>query len=81
LIGDPRRVYTRDRAVGIMVGGLRVAEATPPKSRVERYLERAQELRDMARNAKDTNVRAELLVLAQQYDKLADDVRKSERSR
>ena len=46
----------------------------PPETKTQRYRRRADELRDMARAAKDSGVQNEMLVLAQQYDKLADDV-------
>ena len=46
----------------------------PPETKVQRYRRRGEELRAMARSATDRGVQNELLVLAQQYDKLADDV-------
>ncbi len=54
-----------------------MGQSTPPKSSRDRYIERAMELRAMAHAAKDSNVKAELLVLAQQYDKLATDLRRA----
>ena len=51
-----------------------------PSSRRGRYLEHAADLRAMAEAARDPDVKAELLVLAQQYDKLADDVGRGPRA-
>jgi hypothetical protein len=52
-----------------------MGQSTPPKSSRDRYIERAMELRAMAHAAKDPGVKTELLVLAQQYDKLATDLK------
>ena len=51
-----------------------MGQKTPPETNAERYLKRAADLRAMADAAASENVRRELLVVAQQYEKLADDV-------
>ncbi len=48
-------------------------------ARVKRYQKRAAELRDMADNARDPEVRAELRQIARQYEILAEDVGGSDR--
>lgn len=53
----------------------------PPETNAERYLRRAADLRAMAAHASSENVQRELLVVAQQYEKLADDVRRLDRRR
>lgn len=50
-----------------------------PDSSVDRYRRRAQDLRAIAKASKNAETQRELLVLAQQYEKLADDVRRHER--
>jgi hypothetical protein len=53
----------------------------PPDSKVQRYRRRAAELREMAAGAKSLDVQNELLVIAQQYDRLADDVERAAHDR
>lgn len=67
-------------------GGRGVAEAgmgqnSPPETNAERYLRRADALRAMAKEAKVEEVQRELLVVAQQYEKLAADVHRLARKR
>jgi len=50
----------------------------PSNAKVQRYRRRATELRDMAAAAKTLDAQNELLVIAQQYDRLADDVERSD---
>jgi hypothetical protein len=52
---------------------------SPPDTTAERYLKRAADLRAMARQAQIEEVQRELLVVAQQYEKLASDVRRFDR--
>jgi hypothetical protein len=58
-----------------------MGQSKPPKSNRDRYMERAMELRAMAHAATDPSVKTELLVLAQQYDKLATDLAHLKRGR
>jgi len=51
-----------------------MGSAKPPQSRIERYRERAKELREMAAKAKSPDTGDELLTLARQYEKLASDL-------
>jgi hypothetical protein len=52
----------------------------PADSKVQRYRRRAAELRDMAAAAKSLDAQNELLVIAQQYDRLADDLERTRRA-
>ena len=56
-----------------------MGQARPPQSRIDRYRERAKELREMARAAKSPEVEGELLTLARQYEKLASDLARLDR--
>lgn len=58
-----------------------MGQPNPPETNAERYLRRAANLREMAKKASSENVGRELLVVAQQYEKLADDVRRLDRRR
>jgi len=51
-----------------------MGSAKPPQTRIERYRERAKELREMAAAAKSPEAEDELLTLARQYEKLASDL-------
>jgi hypothetical protein len=53
----------------------------PSNAKVQRYRQRATELRDMAAAAKTLEAQNELLVIAQQYDRLADDVERIDKDR
>jgi len=61
--------------------GAEMGQSSPPETNAERYLRRARALREMARNASSEEVQRELVVVAQQYEKLAEDVRRLERKR
>jgi len=50
-----------------------------PDSSADRYRRRAEDLRAMAKASKNADTQREFLVLAQQYEKLADDVKRYER--
>lgn len=54
---------------------------SPPETNVERYLRRAEALRAMAKQAQVEEVQRELLIVAQQYEKLAADVHRLSRTR
>ncbi len=58
-----------------------MGQRNPPETNAERYLRRAAALREMAGKASSDNIQRELLVVAQQYEKLAEDVRRMERKR
>ena len=58
-----------------------MGQERPPETNAERYLKRARALREMAGNASSAEVQRELIVVAQQYEKLADDVRRMDRER
>ena len=47
----------------------------------ERYRAKAQALRDDCAKMSDTRVRDEMLIIASQYEQLAEHVERSERSR
>jgi hypothetical protein len=54
----------------------------PPASRAERYRRRAKELRAIARAMKNADdAQRELFVIARQYEKLADKLRRLGRGR
>jgi hypothetical protein len=52
-----------------------------PETNAERYLRRAADLREMAKRASSENIERELLVVAQQYERLAQDIRSLHRRR
>ena len=58
-----------------------MGQDSPPETNAERYLRRAEALRAMAKQAKLEEVKRELLVVAQQYEKLAADVHRFDRKR
>ena len=51
-----------------------MAHSKEAKAAVDRYRKRAEEMRDMARSAKNLTTRGVFHSLASQYDKLAEDV-------
>ncbi len=51
-----------------------MGQSKPPESRAAQYRRHAEELREMARNAKTDEARREYDVLAEQYEKLARDI-------
>ena len=51
-----------------------MAQSDPPKSYRDRYVMHAAKLRAMAEAAQSDDIKQEFLVLAQQYETLADDV-------
>jgi hypothetical protein len=58
-----------------------MGQSSSPETNTERYLRRARALREMAKNASSEEVQRELMVVAQQYEKLAEDVRRLERAK
>lgn len=58
-----------------------MGQTAPPETNAERYLKRARALREMASKASSEEVQRELIVVAQQYEKLAEDVRRLDRHR
>jgi|GraSoi2013_100cm_1033763.scaffolds.fasta_scaffold64213_1 hypothetical protein len=48
----------------------------PRESRAERYRRRAKELRAKAKAVKTAGVQRELLVIARQYERLAEEVKR-----
>ena len=52
-----------------------------PETSAERYRRRAKELRALAEMAARDETRRELAIIATQYEKLAEDLAKSERKR
>lgn len=52
----------------------------PPESKVERYRKRAQELRQIATDLTNETARPELDLVAKQYDKLANDIERVEKT-
>ena len=58
-----------------------MGQTSPPETNAERYLRRARALREMARSATSEEVQRELVVVAQQYERLADDVRRVDRAK
>ncbi len=58
-----------------------MSQSSLSETNTERYLRRARALREMAKNASSEDVQRELLVVAQQYEKLAHDVRRIDRAR
>ena len=53
----------------------------PPVDEAQRFRDRAKDMRDMAKKARSERVKEELLVIAQQYDKLADERERMDRQR
>jgi hypothetical protein len=51
----------------------------PPETSTDRYRRHAKELRAMAKQVTSEETRREMLIIAKQYEKLADDVGKSKR--
>jgi len=49
----------------------------PPLDETQRFRDRAADMRAMAKKARNAQTKEELLVIAQQYDKLADDVERA----
>ena len=58
-----------------------MGQNSPPDTNAERYLRHAEALRAMAQQATLEDVQRELMVLAQQYEKLAADVHRLDRKR
>ena len=56
-----------------------MGQSNQPQTPAERYRKRAVELRRMAEQAKTDEAKIELLVLAQQYEKLAIDLKRLQR--
>lgn len=51
-----------------------MGQSKEAKAAVDRYRQRAEEMRDMALSAKSAAIKDEFQSLAKKYDKLADDV-------
>ncbi len=58
-----------------------MGQKQPPETSADRYRRRAKELRTLAKAAAREETRRELGVIAAQYEKLAEDLDKSERKR
>ncbi len=58
-----------------------MVQTQPPETSADRYRRRAKELRTLAGAAGREETRRELGVIAAQYDKLAEDLDRSERKR
>jgi hypothetical protein len=59
----------------------KIGQSSEPEAPANRYRNRADELRAMARAAQSDGVQRELLLVAQQYENLAEDVGRIDRWR
>lgn len=53
----------------------------PPETSAERYRRRAEELRQLAQAAQNPETRQEMMLIARQYDQLAEDVDRGQKYR